>query len=106
MPINPSKIYSILLSLANPNGINPTKPPTATFVSPLWEDVKAPIKTIIRPMNIITIPNDIKFWAILRWLGFLGFKGFLFWKENAHTTYLHYTDFLFHSVGRKLILTV
>ena len=55
-----NKAQRSLRSLANPNGIKPTNPPTATFVSPFGAAVKAPIKTIIKPMNITRIPKDIK----------------------------------------------
>ena len=66
MPIKAIKAHVILLSLVNPKGINPIKPPTATFVSlfPVKACVKAPMKTKAKPIRIIKIPNDIKLWFI------------------------------------------
>lgn len=60
MPIKAIKTQIILLSLANPNGINPIKPPTATFVSLLFAFVKAPKKIRMNPTNIMIMPNDTK----------------------------------------------
>ena len=60
MLITANKTHSILLSLANPNGIKPIKPPTATFASLFWPCIKVPIKTIIKPIKITMIPIEVK----------------------------------------------
>ena len=60
MLITANKTHSILLSLTNPNGINPINPPTATFASLFWLCIKVPIKTIIKPMKITKIPIEVK----------------------------------------------
>lgn len=60
MPINAINAQRSLLSLLKPNGIKPTKPPTATFVSLLFKPVNAPMKTNAKPMRIIKMPSDVR----------------------------------------------
>ena len=49
---------SIFLSLPNPNGMNPIKPPTANLVSDFPEDNNEPTTTMIKPRMITKIPIE------------------------------------------------
>lgn len=55
--INPIKTYSNLLSVANPNGIGPKNPPTATPVfASFGAERKEPIIINANPSKISKIP--------------------------------------------------
>ena len=59
-PIRNTNAQTSLLSLLNPKGMKPIKPPTAIFVSLLFKFVNAPRKTKTKPIRMIKIPIDVK----------------------------------------------